>query len=413
MNHRIWKMEICYSTPLTELRNEHNALYADWKQSSLEVERLAKVNGDLCDKIAELKSRPVLTWEECGKEWVLLRCSMEDGVPIQNRKFLAWLQSRLPAPIRVPLSDAAIEKMAAAAFVARYGIADNWELQSSAPTTKAMWCDMIRAALAAGGIEPCAVPEDVAFVPERASDDELEHVYEQGREFGELVNLDGIRAVRARVEAPLLAEIRHLRGKLASAHQKTERQAAELTKLYHLRQVDAGERRGLESDCAWNKQAADSLRAQLEAVTAELAALRQPVDSTPTDAQVEALARVLDTAYEIEAGGHTMWRDQSPYHQDRRCAQARAAYAHIGRGPVGWEFDVTAEEYAAWKLQQFGYGNSVVTARESLDWLRSRIKPTYECKECAEGEDSWRTVSAAVDRIQAAVNAARAALEGE
>lgn len=398
------------------------------------------------------------------------------------------------APIRVPFSDAQIEKMAMAARI-ELKIDADWDWLSS--DRRDEWINAIRAALAAGGLEPCAVPdyapEDVAFSSKRASVVELREIgvdaylsHDTAKRENAGCMVDPMQAatiaVRSRVEAPLLAEIRHLRSKLASAHQKTERQAAELTKLYHLRQGDAGERARLEQELATERDKAnrfdataqglseivdgqkrdkDTLRAELEAVKAErdemchqqtkrcmswrrcfnlafrlknkyraeLAALRQPVDvpsveecsklaqaslrdaqlsglgngeqiyvvardvrdavlagvgaqptATPTDAQVEALARVLDTAYEIEAGGHTMWRDQSPYHQDRRCAQARAAYAHIGRVPVGWELNVTADV-----IEVIARSSSRQTrAKEILDLCRSRIKPIYECKECAK-----------------------------
>jgi len=454
-----------------------------------------------------------------------------------------------------------------AAFVARYGIADNWELQSSVPTTKAMWCDMIRAALAAGGIEPCAVPayapEDVAFGSERASDEELEHVYEQGREEGALVNMEGIRAVRSRVEAPLLAEIAdmkiHCDGRdaqvkhLESATEKlhttmsgledmvqrgNERWARVVGERESLRaqlqaataERDAANERAEQAEAeaadlrcessligelrtilglSWCESITercrelealhpgetvegvlmerDSLLIQLDHAKQDLAALRQPVGpdawktplemtapnkhkikihgdgdavsientaymvnttvgvvlapadaaraaqwlasyaaahgcpasgaiqykrnpandgfvNMPTDAQVEALARVLRDAH-WEHHGLSKQDDAAPGFYS---ACARAAYDHIGRVPVGWEFDVTAEELAA---KMWGFFDAEDMASKILDHCRSRIKPIYECKECANKEAEIDRVRNWNVNLNTTVEAVRAALE--
>lgn len=365
MNHRTWKMEICYSTPLTELRNEHNALYADWKQASLEAERLAKVNGDLCDKIAELER-----------------------------------------PIRVPFSDEVIEKMAreASYSIGGWGY-DNWDKG----IMRDAWRASVRRALAAGGLEPCAVPdyapEDVAFTAERASDEELgqfihdkwydceddpsEWCKERDNRKREWAAVAA--AVRARVEAPLLAEIARL-----------------------------------EASCAWNKQAADSLRAQLAAVTAERDAAQaeckhlnaviadmQPVDATPTDAQVEALARVLQRAYMKEC--YVDANECTP--NTGYLAESRAAYAHIGRVP---ELDVHPDQLELYKWVTMPDGGYAYAAQQAIDLCRSRIKPVYECKECAKKEEQYQDLISAgndeadrINKAMEAIDAARAALEGE
>jgi len=121
---------------------------------------------------------------------------------------------------------------------------------------------------------------------------------------------------------------------------------------------------------------------------------------TPTDAQVEALARVLcDACAEGFEESHTTYL--------RRLS--RAAYAHIGRVPVGFELDVTADEAEA------AYYNPTVpvSTRYSqflIDLCRSRIKPVYECKECAKMQTEMK---ARLDNLAAATYAIRAALEGE
>jgi len=77
------------------------------------------------------------------------------------------------------------------------------------------------------------------------------------------------------------------------------------------------------------------------------------------------------------------------------------------RDPVGWELDVTAGEIMhACTTNMNGY-------EAVIDLCRSRIRPTYECKECAKERkrgDKW-----ADDAVKMAgmINAARAALEGE
>ena len=52
MDHRKWTDEY---PAWQQAKEEHGALYEDWKKSSLEAERLAKINGDMCDTIAELE----------------------------------------------------------------------------------------------------------------------------------------------------------------------------------------------------------------------------------------------------------------------------------------------------------------------------------------------------------------------
>ncbi len=143
--HRKWEPGVWDQSELHGLRAEHNALHTAWKDTMAELDRMCKANNEACDRIHELESRPVLTWEECDAKLQEI-CGY---CPKPNeREYLNWLKSRLPAPtdsIRVPFSDAQIERMGAA-FWKDYRVG-----------TDSARC--IRAALAAGGIEPCPSPE--------------------------------------------------------------------------------------------------------------------------------------------------------------------------------------------------------------------------------------------------------------
>jgi hypothetical protein len=83
------------------------------------------------------------------------------------------------------------------------------------------------------------------------------------------------------------------------------------------------------------------------------------------------------------------------------------------RDPAGWELDVTADV-----IEVIARSSSRRTrAQEILDLCRSRIRPVYECKECADSLkgrsrilDAWnehcRLTGDSLERT-------RAALEGE
>jgi len=170
-----------------------------------------------------------------------------------------------------------------------------------------------------------------------------------------------------------------------------------------------------------------ALRAQLDAAQAECKHLNAvimdmgPVDATPTDAQVEALAKAMQSAYSKYIGYWPDWDTWSHYRQDSFRAQARAAYAHIGRVPVGWELDVTEQAIRnAWLDAEAGGGNTWNAAKAVLDLCRSRIKPVSECKECAKLRDEvtfWKRENVASNNqilsAIATLQAPRAALEGE
>lgn len=74
------------------------------------------------------------------------------------------------------------------------------------------------------------------------------------------------------------------------------------------------------------------------------------------------------------------------------------------RDPVGWELDVTDSEiYNA-------YADADNGPAAALDFCRSRIRPVFECPECAERTRHYNEVGAALQQV---ADIARAALEGE
>jgi len=118
---------------------------------------------------------------------------------------------------------------------------------------------------------------------------------------------------------------------------------------------------------------------------AMLAGMAQPVSGTPTDAQVEALARVLSREVCLDGHNEDSWLTRGDGHRLELLRIARAAFAHIGAAPVGCTLDVTAEEmYREWHKQ--GPRDSVLAMADVLDLCRSRIRPVFECKECAKKE---------------------------
>lgn len=120
----------------------------------------------------------------------------------------------------------------------------------------------------------------------------------------------------------------------------------------------------------------------------------------------------LPTAEEI---GRVSYWSQSPGSPDWDWSVTGnailSALAPWLREPVGWELDVTAEEmYDKWNDFTCDEERSFQAV---LDLCRSRIRPTFECKECA---DNKRLADAAIisERVATArINAARAALEDE
>lgn len=233
------------------------------------------------------------------------------------------------SPIPVPFSDAQIDAMAKAARRVLLGSSEtdaNWPL----------WYSAIRAALAAGGLEPCAVPVDsehelwkriepglgehieplvdaylrghmevtgqkessisysrvglsyvrdavigslIVAVSERASDEELAdaHDAEFAAAFASGVDArtPAVRAVRARVEAPLLAEIQRLDienrdrafyvREFAAVSQERDTLKARVAEL------EAGK-------AGWCERDRGNLLLEMSGLRDQLTALRQPVD---------------------------------------------------------------------------------------------------------------------------------------
>jgi len=194
--------------------------------------------------------------------------------------------------------------------------------------------------------------------------------------------------------------------------------------------------------------------------TGEYVALRP---ATPTDAQVEALARVLRHSYcdtygipaieplpdhykdharaaiahfgaperpkglpsieELARIGYIAWNEkmgytadldgEAPDYEGELCAATAilTALAPYLREPVGWELDVTPQEiYGALYSK---VNDMDVCVQAVLDLCRSRIKPVTECKECK----NWEAVAMDLQKeccvYTNQIDAARAALEGE
>lgn len=138
--------------------------------------------------------------------------------------------------------------------------------------------------------------------------------------------------------------------------------------------------------------------------------LRQRPEGLPT---AEELKQVYRDGWNEGAGGDT-------------CASGitaiLAALAPWLREPVGWELDVTAEELSDILLPVHRQSVTVMQAtRTILDLCRSRIRPTFECKECAviraERDEINKNYMGLVDlllpylRAAQAEAAARAALD--
>lgn len=120
----------------------------------------------------------------------------------------------------------------------------------------------------------------------------------------------------------------------------------------------------------------------------------------PTPEQIEALARVL---HENRHGGLTWVQARS-----ERCIDARAAFAHIGRVPVCWELDIEPD-----RTYEAGSSGIYFSDQSDIDWLRSRIKPIYECKECSDLQLELDHVKTNLAECEHRIDLAKSALEGE
>lgn len=370
-----------------------------------------------------------------------------------------------------------------------------------------------------------------AAVSDRASDEELEHVFEQGREEGALVNMEGIRAVRARVEAPLLDEIDRLdienrdrafyveqfaavsqerdaaRAELAALRQPTPEPIASPDVLERLAELMAD-----EMGDPTITRTPHGMQRRMKAVVAILRAARAYVDLHSDSIIVYRCGQTQIHGNEIAAlNSRIRYRvalPETPNAQMQRCInrknrridalkaiakkwKAKATETPKGlpsvqdlhdaysaglasksinevhptwgsfaltalrpwlREPMGWELDVTADELAPLYWRARGTNDNIREFDQlcendkkqilnglafSIDLCRSRIRPTFECAECAKKDELYRAtekqlvlannrlytarrdyceVLAAIGRTNEAIHeiaAARAALEGE
>lgn len=185
-----------------------------------------------------------------------------------------------------------------------------------------------------------------------------------------------------------------------------------------------------------------SIAAIRDAVLAGVAAERQAIPETgttyrrnpandgfvdmPTAAQVEALAKVLHDADESHSKRYYTWESRAEsIHEDYKVT-ARAAFAHIGAVPVGWELDdVDAVELGKRidhnRIEYLKHNQSEesyfkIMGETTIDYLTDeRIRPVYECQDCAKlrqklhyAAEAWRKI-----RNGEAIDAMDSALEGE
>lgn len=141
--------------------------------------------------------------------------------------------------------------------------------------------------------------------------------------------------------------------------------------------------------------------------------VQQPERRDPTDAEVEELAKVLHHSWRIKANSVGEW-DDCEESKNEWLAEARASFAYFSRVPVGWELDVPEN---GWLAEGFCIHNHATGETHSVDsfvnHVCSRIRPVYECKECAKAEAEIRQWRNANDELVRRAAAARAALEGE
>jgi len=148
MGHRKWSFGSAPAAEvsLKELEREHGELYDEWRASERRVMETLDENNRLDRELDEARQAQdnLIFQRNDFRHWHMneqkkvadLTAELDEA-----RKRIAELES----PIRVPFSDDQIERMASAALKASF-------------TKNMSWSDIIRAALAAGCLEPCAVP---------------------------------------------------------------------------------------------------------------------------------------------------------------------------------------------------------------------------------------------------------------
>lgn len=399
---------------LEDAYREHNDLYNDWKKASLEAERLAKINGDMCDTIAELEQE------------------------VNNAK-----DEREACDLARYAAEAELEAAQAALASTERQLADvGAELLAARPQ-----------------LVPLKVRWDVTA-------EEALRVYAiAGKSIGGMQAAMDYLAAHAVIDAPAGVPTLEELAKIGIATAPNYwSEWASMNSLGRERMtgfaaairdaVLAGVR---EENNKVNELLSDAWQQLEELGVVPNSLIDEPAPQTvstaqPTPEQVEALARVLHATWTKSRGLKSRWEDYDDGYQDSYLAEARAAFAHIQperpkglpsadqfnthfasidrglfehevieliydflapwlRDPVGWELDVTSEEmYDKWNDFTCDEDRSFQAV---LDLCRSRIRPVMECKECA----GWKAHAAAIedssfDMIKR-ISAARAALEGK
>ena len=287
MTHRRWTLFGYGADSIESATREHNALYDAWKVERSratdmldENNRLDRDLDEARKRIVELESPPVInkvTGLPTG-EHATPRMLSDETIDIMAREASysiggwgydnwdkgimrdAWRNSvrrslaaidvvpieKQEAPTRVPFSDAQIERMAKALREAV--VHEDGEGHFNL-CFLGNWKKAIRAALAAGGLEPCAVPEyDPADVALASSDDEVEKLARVLREthaktcgkVPDAYELDGFRNDARAAIAHLRQPTGHvLRDRLVDAERKVENQRMSLRELHEARERDA------------------------------------------------------------------------------------------------------------------------------------------------------------------------------
>lgn len=455
MMHRAWDYDLVKFTPFAALEKEHNDLFDAWRKAETRVMETMDENNRLDRELDEVR----------GDRDNAVKNAMDrlPDAPWKDKTATeaVWLLSLALTPIRVPFSDAQIERMAEACR-ADLIPEEGWD-DANKPRKRTA----IRAALAAGGLEPCAVPEDVALRPhylrvtrdeiasviesfhshkdihtgneadaimallaskstcmvdaERASDEELDDLAQNAWKTDSGKNA-AIRAVRARVEAPLLAEITELRERCGRFDGSAQCLSKTVDDLSHQLSIA--------------KQRLSAAQAEIERLdienrdrafyVAEFAAVSHERDAARAElAAVKAERDGLQKRNNIQAGQlrHIDGEISPLMSEVARLKQELTALRPWLREPTGWELDVTAEQIIATSKEAHDRCCETEDGINKSDWevacavldlCRSRIRPTFECKECANRTRvADAAIRNAVDGIEAYLRDARAALEGE
>ncbi len=220
----------------------------------------------------------------------------------------------------------------------------------------------------------------------RAPDETWENTTPGARQW----HFDSAAAVRARVEAPLLAEIAEHRRHLGIVMGRETELKAEL-----------------RASSVENKRLNDMYGlVYAQSVTAERDTLKARVE-------------------ELEAG-KAGWCERDRGNPLLEMAELREKMGAVKeeltalrpwlRQPTGWELDVTPNEAMRAYCETYHEG-AQKDWQAVLDLCRSRIRPTFECAECAKMKEQRKAFRKIVidgaEEVRNRIDAARAALEGE